>query len=92
MRKFWARTDLGYKEKTQGNCRGKQQNEWYTGHKSVYVITNEEEQRYPYNDTQYYSTHAQRHETRVIERVDFGLACDPRDETANQQQEQFVSK
>ena len=85
MRKFWARTDLGYKEKAQRHCRGKQQDEWYTSNKSVYVIINQEGQRYSDYDTEYYSTHAHWHETRVIERVDFGPACDPRDETANQQ-------
>ena len=49
------------------------------------MIINQEGQRYSEYDTEYYDTHAHWHETRVIERVDFGPACDPRDETANQQ-------
>lgn len=49
-------------------------------------------QRYTHYNTQYYVVYAHAHETRVIERVDFGLARDPRDEAANQQQKGFVTK
>lgn len=52
----------------------------------------QEGQRYTHYNAQYYAVCGHAHKMRVIERVDFDLTRDPRDEAANHQHENFVTK
>lgn len=58
---------------------------------NVHVPVNQEAQRYPHYNAQYYAVNTHAHPTGVIERMNFDFACDPRNETANEQQQELIT-
>lgn len=56
------------------------------------MLIDQEGQRYPHYDAHYYTVYSHAYKMRVIKWVDFNFTRDPRDEAANNQHENFVTK
>lgn len=52
----------------------------------------QESQRYTHYDEHYYTIYGHAHKTRVVERVNFDLTRDPRNEAPNHKHENFITK